>query len=134
MSGVAVIRSLLADAAAVTAQVPAGKIYSGVIPLGAVLPAISVSQVSGIDRLTVGMTGTKLRTERVQVTVQSKTYPSQKSILALVRAACRNRSGTVNGVTVDCILPDVEGPDLADTEAQIYTQSQDFIVKWREAH
>lgn len=133
MSGVAVVRSLLAANSGVIAQVPATKIFSGIIPQGSI-PAIGVSEITGQERLTVAMTGTKLRTERVQVTVQTKTYPTKKSILALVRAACRNRNGTVNNVEVDSILADIEGPDLDDPDAQIFTQSQDFIVKWREAH
>lgn len=133
MSGVSAIRYIVATNAALIAAVPATKIFSGIIPQGAI-PAIGVSKVGGQQRTTVAMTGKKMCTERVQVTVQAKTYVSKKSIMVLVRAACRNRNGTVNGVELDSILPDTESPDMDDIEANIYTESHDFIVKWFEAH
>ena len=54
-------------------------------------------------------------------------------ILALVLAACPNQRGTVNGVDVDSILPDIGGPDLADMATALYSGSRDFMVKWRSA-
>jgi hypothetical protein len=45
MSGVAVIRHLLATNSTLVAQVPAAKIMAGVIPLNSVLPAVSVTEV-----------------------------------------------------------------------------------------
>lgn len=132
MSGVAVVRYLLANAAGVTALVPATRIMAGTLPLNTALPALAVAQVSGVHRLTLGMVETgMLRTERVQVTVLAKTYASQKAVLAAVLAACPNQRGTVNGVALDSVLPDGEGPDLFDADATICEQSIDFIVKWR---
>jgi len=131
MSGVAVIRHLLANNAPLIAEVAAARIMAGELPLNIALPAISISQVSGVPRNTVSMTGSKMHRDRVQVTVQTKTYPTKKTILALVLAACPNQYGTINSVSVLDILPDTEGPDLDDAEARIYTQSRDFIVRWR---
>lgn len=132
MSGVAVITYLLANDAPLVAQVDAAKIIAGDVPLETVLPAIGVTQLSGFERLTVSMREAKtMHTERVQVTVQAKTYSAKKAILRLARAACANRNGSVNGVDLDSILPDVEGPDMDDAQSAIYTQSQDFIVKYR---
>lgn len=131
MSGVAVIRHLLASNATLIGQVPAAKIMAGPIPINTALPAISVAQVSGMQRNIVGMNAAKyMATDRVQVTVMAATYPLQKSILALIRAACPNTRGTVNGVDCDSILPDVEGPDFRDDTAAIFMQSLDFIVKF----
>jgi len=131
MSGVAVVRFLLANNAALIAQVPAAKIMAGPIPMNTVLPAISVAQVSGVQRNMVGMNAVKYQvTDRVQVTVMASTYPLQKSILALIRAACPHTRGTINGINCDSILPDVEGPDFRDDTAAIYMQSQDYIVKF----
>lgn len=131
MSGVAVIRHLLANNAALTAQVSASKIMAGPIPINTVLPAISVAQVSGVQRNMMGMNSAKyLVTDRVQVTVMAASYALQKSILALIRAACPNSRGTINGVDCDSVLPDTEGPDFRDDAAAIYMQSQDFIVKF----
>lgn len=131
MSGTSVIRYLLANNAPLIAVVPAARIVAGTIPINAALPAIGVTQISGIELLTVAMAeGGIMRTDRVQVTVHAASYSAKKSILALVRTACAHRSGTVNSVKLDSILPDGEGPDLDDEAAQIYEQSRDFLVKW----
>jgi hypothetical protein len=84
----------------------------------------------------------RMHTDRVQVTVLVKApegepagegYPHVREILALVLAACPNQSGTVNGVTLDSIIPDIEGPDLADVAAALYSGSRDFMVKWKSS-
>ena len=129
MSDVTVVRYLLANNAALIASVPATNIMAGKIPQGTVLPAISVMHVSTVRRNTVTKEAQVLCTSRVQVTVMAKTYPSQKALLRLVREALPRTRGTVNGVEVDDILPDIEGPDFGDdTDASICMQSQDFIV------
>ena len=131
MSGVAVVRFLLANNAALIASVPAAKIMAGVVPLNTVLPAVSVMEVSGVPRNTVARNEPKqFIAERVQVSVLAKDYPTQKSLLALVRAALPLSRGTVNSFAVDSILPDVEGPDFYDDGTVIYMGSQDFIVKF----
>ena len=140
MSGVAVIRFLLANDAAVLAKVAADNIFAGDAPIGAVLPVISVKQISGMPYLTIAMNESKyLHTERVQVTPLLKGpdaspagdgYPGVKALLALALAACKNVHGIVNGIDVDSILPDLEGPDLSDNALSLYTQSRDFIVKF----
>jgi hypothetical protein len=75
----------------------------------------------------------RLITDRVQVTVHTGAYDVQEQLLELVRLACPNQHGTVNGVDVDSILPDLVGPDLYDTPSGLYEKSRDFIVKWRTA-
>ena len=131
MSGVIAIRSLLANNVALIAAVPASKIMAGVIPLGTVLPAIGISHISTVERKTVAMNDAKvMATERVQVTVQAKSYADQKSLLELVRKACPNKHTTVNGIVVDSILPEIAGPDLRDDDLVIFMQSRDFIVKF----
>lgn len=141
MSGVAVIRYLLANAAAVTAIVPSTRIMAGDLPINTTLPAIAITQVSGLQRLTVAMTETpRLHTDRVQVSVICKGpqtaaagtgYAGVNTILKLVLAACPNQNGTINTFAVDSILPDVEGPDLQDDATSLFSRSRDFIVKWR---
>jgi hypothetical protein len=143
MSGVSIIRTILVANAPVLAIVPAARIMAGDIPLNTVLPAISIMQISGIPRLTVAMTEpNRMQTDRIQVSAILKGphgappglgYPGVKSLLALVRAALPNRNGTVAGFSLDSILPDTIGPDLQDEASQIFSQSQDFIVKWRVA-
>lgn len=134
MSGVAIIRHLLATNPTLVAQVPAARIMAGVLPLNTTLPAISVKEVDSFQRLPVDMVGTKrFVTERVQVTVLAKTYPLKKSILVLVRKALPLSRGTVNGILCDSVLPEGAGPDLDDPESQIYEQSRDYVVRWNEA-
>lgn len=131
MSGVAIVRYLLANNQPLLAQVPATRIMAGTIPLNSVLPAISISEISGTERLTLDMSAPKkFFTERVQVSALTKTYPLQKSILLLARAALPLSRGTVNGFAVDSVLPDVEGPDLYDDEFIVYMGSQDFLVSF----
>jgi hypothetical protein len=143
MSGVAVIVALLKANAAVLAVVPTARIMAGDLPLNTVMPAIAVTQISGIPRLTVAMTEpNRLNTDRVQVSVLFKGptgtpagagYPGVRGLLVKVLAACPNQSGTINGISIDSILPDLEGPDLQDDATSLLSASRDFIVKWRSA-
>ena len=137
MSGVAVVRYLQANDAGVIAVVPAARIFAGVIPegtAGTALPALGTSTIDSVERRTVSMAGTtKLRTERVQTDILAATYAQKKSLVELVRAACANRHGTVNGIDVDSILPAGEGPDDDDPAAVIYSCSIDFLVRWRSS-
>jgi hypothetical protein len=133
MSGVIVVGYLLANNAALLAEVPAVRIKSGDLPLNTVLPAIGIKEISGNTRKTVAMTEPKkLWTDRVQVTVFAKDYPKKKAILKLVRAALPNTRATVNGVDCDSIIDDIVGPDFDDMAETIYQQSQDFIVKYNQ--
>ena len=143
MSGVAVITELLATNPALKAAIvanalpkepisdPEANVMAGTIPLNWALPAIGIKQISEVERLTLNMgEPAKLVTERVQATVQARSYQAQKQLLELARLACRNQRGTINGVAVDSILPDTVGPDDDDVETGIFTQTRDFIVKW----
>ena len=129
MSGVIIIRALLVANAALLSAVPASKIMAGVIPINTVLPAISIAQISGVTRNTISMNEAQvLATDRVQVTVMAKTYAEQKRILELVRAACPNTRGQVNGVQCDSVWSDMTGPDIFDAVETIYFQSVDLMV------
>lgn len=131
MSGTAIVRYLLAHNSGLIAQVPAAKIFGGDVPIKTVLPAISVKTISSNKRLTVAMNESAyLTTERVQVTVLTKDYASGKSILRLVDTALPNTRGTVNSFNCDSLLPDMQGPDLFDSDAIVYEQSRDFIIKF----
>lgn len=142
MSGVAVIVFMLNDSSPLIAGlgtvggIAADKrIAAGDLPLGTLLPALSVHQISDVARTTVAMNESKtLITEYVQVTVHAKTYPQQKALLELVRKACPHRTGTINGVDVVSILPEGAGPDLPEADTGNQVQARDFIVKWRAAN
>ena len=130
MSDVKAVRYLLANNATLTAQVPADRIFSGIVPQGTAPPTIAVTHVSTVRPQMVN-TASKLCVSRVQVTVMAASYATQKSVLALVRAALPRSRGSVNGVAVDSILIDTEGPDFTD-EAGLYMGSIDYRVTYTE--
>ncbi len=132
MSSVAIARTLLAQSAALVAQVPAASIFVGNIPVGSSLPAIGVSMISGVERETVTMAeASRFRSDRVQATVHATSQASKNAILELVRAALVPARGAVAGFDLDSILPAGEGPDLDDEAPRIYERSRDFMVRWR---
>lgn len=143
MSGVAVIRYLLATDARVLAIIPSRQVVAGDIPLGTPFPSIEVVKISGTPRLTVSMREpNRMQTDRIQVSALFKTaaaspagagYPGLDAMMKLLPAVCSNRRGTINGIDVDSILPDIEGPDLPDDVIGFISRTRDFIVKWREA-
>jgi hypothetical protein len=141
VSGVAVVRHLLAAHTPLTNVVPAASIKAGTLPQMIRPPAISVTTVSSVRRNTVSMTETTtLVTERVQATAhwhdsdrEGTDYPGLDAGMLLIRQACPNQSGTINGVSVTSILPDMQGPDLEAPTEGIVARSQDFIVRWHEA-
>lgn len=139
MSGVTVIRRLLAATVAVTNIVPSARIKAGVLPLAIQLPAIGIVSISGIPRNTLSMVEPNtLITERVQVSPMVASseaaggdYTGLLAVLTAIRQACPNQRGTVGTVDVVSIVPDIEGPDLEDTESGYLMRSQDFLVTWR---
>lgn len=140
MSGVSVIRYLLANNAPVLAVIPAANIMAGDLPLNTVLPGISLSQVTSRPLNLIKINeANKTHTDRVQVSVIFKSpqgspagtgWPGVKAALKLVLAACPSQRGTVNGVAVDSIVPDIEMILPEDPEDNTIQGSRDFIVKW----
>ena len=140
MSGVIVIRYLLKQSSAVTAVIPAANIMAGVLPLGTVLPGISLSQITSLPFNFIKTNeANKMHTDRVQVSVilkteqgspQGKGWPGVKAALKLILAACPSQRGTVNGIAVDSIVPDIEIIHDEDPVDNTIEGSRDFIVKW----
>lgn len=146
MSGVAVIHQLLATNQALLTALGSGppaataRIKAGDLPLNTVMPAISITQISSVPRNTVKMGEVSVQhTDRVQVSVLARGaqgsppgggYPTVRTLLKLVLAACPHTRGTVNSINVDSITPDMEGPDLSDDATSLYSASRDFFVKW----
>ncbi len=138
MSGVSVVWNMLSSSAGLVAVVPATRIKAGILPQRTELPAIAVTSVSAQQHNNLAMASAQyLVTERVQVTVlgkQPKTggsgYKQVKEILALVRAALPLSRGVTGGITVDAVIPDLEGPDFYDEEFEIVQQSHDFLVTY----
>ena len=132
MSAILAVSSLLENDAALIAVVPAARQFAGLIPQGTALPALAITSVSTVRWQ--GITGDNFCAERVQVTAMAATYPQQKQVLALVRAALPRRPGTVNTVQVDSILKDTTGPDFRNdgVDPPIFMGEQDFLVRYSE--
>jgi hypothetical protein len=129
MSAVKAVRYLLAHNAGLTGVVPAARIAAGTLPQNTAMPAVVVSHVSTVRRNTVsGAETSQFCTGRVQVSVKAATYASMRQVLDLVIAALPRSRGTVNGVKVDAVMLDTEGPDFSDEESGIFMGSHDFIV------
>jgi hypothetical protein len=122
---------LLADSG-LSAVVPAENITPGEIPEGTTPPALGITHVSTQRRQTVsGQEGNTFCTSRVQVTTHASTYPQQRAVQALVRAAMV-RKPVVADALVDGILNAGEGPDFRLVDPGIYAGSDDFVVTWTE--
>ncbi len=131
MSGVAIVRYVLAHNTALTAIVPADSIYGGAVPIKSALPAIGVTSIIARSRNIVAMNNTKsLVTERVQVTAMAKSYAQVKALLVQVAQSLPYNRGTINGYLCDSIVSDIEGPDLYETDPVLYFQTADFQVKY----
>lgn len=134
MSDTAIIRTLLAGNAALTALVPADRIRVGTIPQATALPAILVSTVSSNDRHRVADNSEPiLITARTEVTVLAKNYADQRNAIDLIGKAIRGGRRMVGGVLVANIRPDIVGPDMHDKPLDIYMQSRDFQVVYYSA-
>lgn len=129
MNSEKVIYELLKTNAPLIAVVPIGRIYGGLIPIGAALPAIAYNHISTVQETSIGLTTLKTRS-RVQVTVAAKTYPEIKSIVKLVKTACNNKQGTFNNVKTDSVILGNVGADYRDDSAGIYYGTIDFRVNY----
>lgn len=135
MSGTTIIRYLLANAAGVTALVPATRIMAGVLPIDIERPCIAVQQISGEQANTLKMgESSYLVTHRIQVTMfatdtsSSSGYDAVRALLNSVLTACPHNSGVVNGITCYSITPDAEGYDDYNQDTLTYSLTQDFMV------
>ncbi len=124
----AVIRSLLVADGTLTAAVPSARIVAGLLPQGVALPALGIEEISSVPQPTIDAQAYALMRTRVQVTVSATSYPQQKAVAALARAACEYRRGAIAGQQVASIVLESTGPDLRDGDAQIFQQPLDFIV------
>ena len=132
MSAEKVIHTLLAAASPVTAIV-AARIYPGELPQNTAMPALGISHISGHEHPALSAAGAfVLMQSRVEITILAKDYPTVKTLLAAVRAACNYQRGVISGVTVISVMRDTVGPDLRDSDLTIFSQTIDFMVTWQD--
>lgn len=133
MSGVAIVRQMLAAWAPLTTLVPATRIVAGAAPEGMAKPAVSVTQISGYEFDTVARPGAlRAQKERVQVTVLATSYAEQKRIIKACGMGPGVKTGAVLGYRVCSVLPAGVGPDIPPQNDGIYEQSIDFMVTFVE--
>lgn len=139
MSGVAIIRNLLANYAPVTALVPAARIIAGQVPQGTTLPAIGVSEVGVNEIPTIARrTAGKTSRARIQVTVlapgpiSAASYATLKNVLKACALGPGVHTGDVLGYSVKAITQDGIGPEIPAGEDGILEQSRDFMVTFSE--
>lgn len=135
MSGVAIVRQLLATYTPVTALVPAARIFAGPAPQGTTMPAIGVSEISTREiQTTARNLSSKTSTSRVQVTVLSgaNNYVALKNILKACALGPGVHTGTVFSYRVKAVLEDGIGPEIPAGEDGILEQSRDFLVTFSE--
>lgn len=132
MNAVLVIRALLIAHAPVTAIV-GQRVHAGIVPAGTLFPMVHIKEISRAERHTVGLDGQYVMvTARVQVTAIAKSYSEQKALLQAVKLGPGAHTGVIAGLNVRSITREPVGPDLYDSETDIYEQSRDFKVTFLE--
>lgn len=133
MSGVAILRELLANHVPVTNITTPTRVVAGILPQGATLPALSLHEVSGIEQPTIArnMPNRMIR-ERVQVTALAHDWAVMKRLLKAADLGAGVKTGFVKGFKVCSILPEGTGPEIPPGDSGIYEQSRDFVVTFLE--
>lgn len=135
MSGVAIIREILANEPQVVALVPADRIVAGLLKQGAIMPALTTHQIGDSEEGTMARNlPVKMMRERVQVTALAKTWLSMKAIIKAASLGSGVYTGSVLGFRVCSILPLGAGPEIPPGEDGIYEQSRDFMVTFLEVN
>jgi hypothetical protein len=132
MSGIVVMRAVLAADAPLVAACPADQIVADDLPIDIALPALSVTLISSVDRKVLQRGSVRRVTERVQVTVMARDATERLELVALVRSAAAARIGDFADVADVSIQTESRGPDMT-TEGGIRVGMQDFLVSFNEA-
>lgn len=127
------IRALVTGAAALTALVPAARMYPHAIPQGEQLPALVIEHVSTVPFPTLDASaGFGLMQSRIQVTVLTNAYDDLKAVVEQVVLACNYQRGVLAGTRVNSVVRAFIGPDMTDDDRTVFHQSIDFLVTFQE--
>lgn len=134
MSGVSIVRAILANHAPLLALVPKERIIAGQVQQGTALPAVSIAEVSNYvkDTSVRRLRRSELVVSRVQVTVLAANYASLKAILLACKGSPGMHTGIINGYQVNSAVPVSVGPEMPVGDDKIYEQSRDFVVTFAE--
>lgn len=132
-SGIKAVRTALVADAPLLALVPAARIVGDDLPQGTILPAISLSSISQVDRNIPNPGAYRYVTERVQAMVHARDKPQQDAVKAAVKRAAADKVGlVVSGLLNVTIHTDGAGPDITNEEASVRLGTQDFRVTYSE--
>ncbi len=127
------IRTLLTQAAGLTALVPAARMYPHTVPQGELLPALVIEHVSTVPRPTLdAQAAFGLMQARIQVTALAASYPAQQALVEQIVLACNYQRGLIAGVRVSSVVRELIGPDMTDDDRTVFHQSIDFLVTYQE--
>ena len=133
MSGVSILRELLATDPRVLALVPSDRVVAGVLRQRATLPAVLVHQVGDSEEPTLARNlRSRMMRERVQVTVLANSWESMKDVMKATALGRGVYTGVVKGYKVNSVLPLGANPEMPAGEEGIYEQSRDFMVTFQE--
>lgn len=126
----------LADAG-VTAIV-GDRVFPGMAPEGAPLPAVVVKRIDAVQlhrplRVTPGafaLCRARMRLGALYATVGG--YVTGKELLQALRQACGNRRGTIAGFDGVSIGPAIASPEIPNATNGITIEPVDFLVTYRE--
>lgn len=126
----AAVFQLLADSAAVGA-ICGDRIYPVQVPQGATLPCVTYGRVSAARWSAMG-TDTGLVEKRFQVSCWAETYARANALAEAVRGALQRRRGTIDGVVIQDIFLDGDGPETWEDEVGAYQALADYRVIYEE--
>lgn len=133
MSGIAALRSVLVDDAALIALVPPERIAAGVLPLNTTLPFIELSSVSVVDMNIPTPGATQFVAERVRAAVVAANDPELREVFAAMkRAGGGQLYPVVTGISGVTIFTAGAGPDIVNEQAHLYQKNMDWMVRYTE--
>ena len=136
MDGVGIVLSLLEEDAGILALIDMDAIPSrlagGVLTATVALPALSVTEISSVDRNIPDPAVKRHVRQRIQVTGIAATYPAVKGLLAAVKTACADKMPADGSLTEITVHTDGAGPDMYDEDLDAYVKTQDFLVRYNE--
>lgn len=128
------VYAILAANAAVTALVPADRIYpGGRLPQRPTFPAISYFRVDGPRVFSMeGPSGYAM--PRIQVDIWGRDYAEAQNVGEKVRNALSGFRGTIAGVTVQGII-DLDDHDVVDEDEEVLvTEQRHLSMDFRVHH
>jgi hypothetical protein len=134
VSGLVVVRAVLAADAGVTALVPASRIIADdVAPQGAVLPLILLRLISSTDDKPLKRGAKVMTRQRVQIEIHAADAATRKAAKKAVRSAVlTNPFPAVAGLSNVTLHTDGEGPDFFAEATSVRIGEQDVIVTYSE--